>query len=254
MPTLGLTVTSNATAPTSAVTTVRTQTLRTTTTIPPNKIPTPTLGQTEPVRRTTHQRRRTTVVDTSSTQAPVAASTTSTITGTRSMFPNVENGSSFQIRCCRTLLFVALSLLVPSLAISATEIKLQCQLKTENVHTSGRTFHTDVERRTEDALVEIIESERILGFIITGARQTISASTGPTPFLKRFENKSTATVWELDNENQTQEVRMSVSVKIDRNTGLLSYSYLSTIFSTGGTIQETGSGYCSKVDTTKKKF
>ena len=149
---------------------------------------------------------------------------------------------------------MALSLSVPSLAISATEIKLQCQLKIENAQTSGITFDTNVERRTEDAIVEITESGRQLALIITGARQTISAFTGSNPILKRYENKSTATVWELDSEFQTEGARVSVNVKIDRNTGLLNYSHLSTIFSTGGTIHETGSGYCSKVDTTKKKF
>jgi hypothetical protein len=151
-------------------------------------------------------------------------------------------------------LVVALSLSVPSLAISATEIKLQCQLKIENSYTSGRTFDTDVERRTEDAIVEITELGRQLALNITGARPIISAFTASNPMLKRYENKSTATVWELDNEFRTEEGRMSVNVKIDRNTGLLSYSYLSNWSSTGGTTQETGSGYCSKVDTTKKKF
>ncbi len=149
---------------------------------------------------------------------------------------------------------MALSLLAPSLAISATEIKLQCQLKIENSYTSGRTFDTDVERRTEDAIVEITESGRQLALNITGARPIISAFTGSNPILKRYENKSTTTVWELDNEFQTEGTRMSANVKIDRNTGLLNYSYLSTVFSTGGTTQETGSGYCLKVDITKKKF
>jgi hypothetical protein len=151
-------------------------------------------------------------------------------------------------------LVAALSLSVPSLAISATEIKLQCQLKIENAHTSGRTFDTDVETRTEDSIVEITESGRQLAVGITGPRPIISAFTGPNPNLKRYENKSTANVWELDNEVQTQGARMSINIKIDRNTGLLNYSYLSNLFSTGGIIQETGSGYCTKVDTTKKKF
>ena len=149
---------------------------------------------------------------------------------------------------------LALSLSVPSLAISATEIKLQCQLKIANAHTSGRTFDTDVEARTEDAIVEIAESGRQLAIVINGAKPIIGASTGPNSVLKRFENRSTATVWELDNEAQTDGARVSIAIKIDRNTGLLNYSYLSNLFSSGGTIEESGSGYCSKIDTTKKKF
>jgi len=170
------------------------------------------------------------------------------------MFRSVEDGLLPWHVVWRRSFAGAVLLAIPAFASFAAEIKLQCQLKIEKAHTSGRTFETDIEKRSEDATVEISELGPSLVIGIDSTRPIISVATGPHSFIKRYENKSTANVWELNNEVQLDGTRMTINVKIDRNTGLLNYSYSSILSSTGGIIEEAGSGYCSKVDTTKKKF
>jgi hypothetical protein len=193
-------------------------------------------------------------VGTSSTQAPVAASTTSTTTGTKFMFRNVEKSPTYKVRFSLRLCLILLTSSVSSLANSQTEIKLQCQIDIKTEISVNVNTETSRETRVENAIVEIVEDRRNLSITVEGTEPLATASTN-TLDQKKFENRSTPLAWDISNERRHNGTikATKVDIKIDRNTGLLTFSRLA-FFLSGSTIKETGSGYCSKVDTTKKKF
>jgi CMP-2-keto-3-deoxyoctulosonic acid synthetase len=139
------------------------------------------------------------------------------------------------------------------LTTAQTEIKLQCQLEIKKEH-----FSTDAqisrETRVENAIAEIVENRRDLSITVDGTEPLAAASTS-TQDQKKFDNRSTPLTWDISTERrQNGTIKTTkVNIKIDRNTGLLTFSRMA-IFLSGSTIQEVGSGYCSKVDTSKKKF
>jgi hypothetical protein len=169
------------------------------------------------------------------------------------MFRSVDKLSIYPVRHWSKWWFVLLITSYTPLTTAQTEIKLQCQLEIKWEH-----FSTDAqisrETRLESAIAEIVENRRNLSITVDGTKPLATASTN-TLDQKKFENRSTPLAWDISDErwhNGTIKTT-KVDIKIDRNTGLLTFSRMS-FFLSGSTIQETGSGYCSKVDTSKKKF
>jgi hypothetical protein len=134
-----------------------------------------------------------------------------------------------------------------------TETKLQCNLEINNEYFSKISAETTRETRRENALVTIGESGKTLIMIVEGTEPLVSVGTTNAPTVKSHVNQSTDLVWQLTNEiSQGGGVEGSNEVKIDRNTGLLTISQ--NRFSPRSIMKTTGSGYCSRVDITKKKF
>ena len=139
-------------------------------------------------------------------------------------------------------------------ASSATEIKLQCQLETKLEMISGSSYETTRETSTENATVGIFENGRDLFIEIHGSEFLAAATTSSK--INRYENKSTGSTWELFNEIQgsTPGFPLIVNIRIDRNSGLLVFSNSTPKTPYGGSIKKTGSGYCTKIDASKRKF
>jgi hypothetical protein len=138
-------------------------------------------------------------------------------------------------------------------AAPSTDIKLQCQLEIKSENFLNQYGQTSSEKKTETATVEILEFGKILSIGISGSQPMADVISKTTDLIKSFENRSTDSVWELSNERNHGVGKMRVKIRIDRNSGLLNYSSDVQITNSGWA-SETGAGYCSKVDTTKKKF
>ena len=152
---------------------------------------------------------------------------------------------------CFALPLTSASMAAPPL----TEVKLQCNLEISTEFFYKKTADTIRETRRENASVSIQEFGKRLIIIVEGTEPLVSvATTDPRlPQLKKHLNLSTDLVWYLTNEiNYGEGTEGTTDVKIDRNTGLLTFSQTKT--SPGSISKISGSGNCSKVDTSKKKF
>jgi hypothetical protein len=169
------------------------------------------------------------------------------------MFRNVNGVFSIKLPLNLGLLSASLFTSSASLGAPATDIKLQCQIEIKSEIFHPQLGQTSREITTEIATVELLEFGKILSIGVTGSRPIADVISKTSNLIKSFSNRSTDTVWELSNERLHDFGKMAVKVRIDRNTGLLNYNS-DAEFNNASRASETGSGYCSKVDTTKKKF
>ena len=155
---------------------------------------------------------------------------------------------------CASLFFLSMLLTKSALGTPIVETKLECQIEIRSEYFSNLTAGTSRETKKEVATVIITEYGKNLTVTVEGTEPIITVMTGNTfGHLKSYYNQSTENVWQLSNElNYKGGGEGSNDLRIDRNTGLL--TFLRTSSSKTSTIKENGTGYCSKVDTTKKKF
>ena len=134
------------------------------------------------------------------------------------------------------------------------ETKLECQLEINTEFFHLFNGETSRETKKEMAIVNVSEYGKNLIIIVEGSEPIISVSTGNMfGQVKSYYNQSTENVWQLSNElNHRGGGEGSNDLRIDRNTGLITFLRLSS--SKTSTVKVNGTGYCSKVDTTKKKF
>jgi len=112
-----------------------------------------------------------------------------------------------------------------------TEVKLQCNLEISTEFFYKKTADTIRETRRENASVSIQEFGKRLIIIVEGTEPLVSvATTDPRlPQLRKHLNLSTDLVWYLTNEiNYGEGTEGTTDVKIDRNTGLLTFSQTKT--------------------------
>jgi len=173
-------------------------------------------------------------------------------TGIRSMFRSGTQKRLLQILSRWGIVIYLPIYTIPSLGGSDTETKLQCRLEITK-ETLNVQLDTTRESRAEAVTVDILESGKILTIGIMGARPIASVYTSIGGTSKSYQNRSTDTVWELSNESAKGPANMRVTIRIDRNTGFLSFTS-DVVVANVGLSEETGSGYCSKIDPTKRKF
>ena len=153
-----------------------------------------------------------------------------------------------------SLFFLSMLLAKSALSTPIVETKLECQIEIRGEYFSKLTAKTSREEKREVATAIITEYGKNLTITVEGTEPIITVMTGNTfGQLKSYYNQSTENVWQLSNElNNKGGGERSYDLRIDRNTGLL--TFLRVISSDHSEFKENGSGYCSKVDTTKKKF
>jgi hypothetical protein len=175
------------------------------------------------------------------------------------MFRNAEAIGIYRDRRPVRWYCIFFTLLTPSFATSAAETKLECKLNVRVVNFVSNHATTFNENTVEIASVQILENEKKVDIKIKGT-STLASVWKPTfdDSIKDYQNRSTDTVWEVSSTFMAGTFmagpsKMRNAIRIDRNTGLLKFSS-ETEIGNGSTINTSGTGYCSKVDTTKKKF
>jgi len=150
------------------------------------------------------------------------------------------------------LFLAALSIATLSFGISTLEVKLKCQLEIEEEYFFRRNAETVREKRTESAIVQITERERDLLITVDGTEPIIGAATRIISYITSYTNLSTSNAWDINNEGMLDSGKIRNAIRIDRNTGVLTFSSNSETRS--GLRRITGAGDCTKVDTAKRKF
>jgi len=136
---------------------------------------------------------------------------------------------------------IILFLLLTSSSVYSTEIKLQCKVEvTETSKTSENKY-------SKNLMINIKEE---------GSGKLITSQGEPSITILTNKNipqdLSDENNWNLINTTKTKDVQWSREININRNNGFITYN---SIMNFEGSIQVTSiEGYCSKIDTTKKKF
>jgi hypothetical protein len=170
------------------------------------------------------------------------------------MFRNGKSKLSVGSFLNATLCFALILFTEFATGISMLETKLECQLEINTEFFHLFNGETSRETKKEMAIVNVSEYGKNLIIIVEGSEPIISVSTGNMfGQVKSYYNQSTENVWQLSNElNHRGGGEGSNDLRIDRNTGLITFLRLSS--SKTSAVKVNGTGYCSKVDTTKKKF
>jgi hypothetical protein len=126
-------------------------------------------------------------------------------------------------------------------AQSIIEIKLKCEVDLRSTSSTGT-----VERETKMILIEITQTKESLSMIPVDTLASVSTYIKEKKLIDNFSNENK---WHLENTYEVNEGVYITSMRIDRNTGMLSYNrnFL-------GKLVIEGSGNCEKIDKNKRKF
>lgn len=136
----------------------------------------------------------------------------------------------------------------------ATEIKLQCNM------TSVTRSSYDVEKEQGVATIDILELPKFRSIIIDSGTDSLvnSVSAGGSAIPRRLSTSdfSDANKWDITNINSSTNPNISKresNIIINRLNGQV-ISKSTTTFNNGSSIDISASGFCVKLDMTKKKF
>jgi len=144
----------------------------------------------------------------------------------------------------RKIVYLASLLLFPAISIADVDIKLNCKLRISIRDSSG------TEINTRNVVVEIYQNSRLLTIIPNDVDFAAVGSNTRSNTVSVLDQSNT-NMWSLENTRYSSAGhKVTTSIKIDRNTGVLTY------FSdfNEGRVLATANGNCEKIDTTKKKF
>ena len=149
---------------------------------------------------------------------------------------------------------LVLTLLFVSSFSYATEIKLQCNM------TSVTRSSYDVEKAQGVATIDILELPKYRSIIIDSGIDSLvnSVSAGGSVVPRKLSTTdfSDDTKWDITNINSSTNPNISKresNIIINRLNGQV-ISKATTTFNNGNFIDVSASGFCVKLDVTKKKF
>ncbi len=141
--------------------------------------------------------------------------------------------------------FPLLLLIYSTICFASTEkVKLSCKLEILVIYSDGYR-----EKLNKTALFEVSFSENYL-YIASLTDDFASVTTNKRTITKYISNRSDDNRWDLSNHDILHNDDSFTRIMIDRNTGQILY----TRNWKNSTIETQGHGFCSKVDTSKKKF